>query len=113
MKIDVSSRGEVNVVYIEGAIHPGDEHSLAEKVENYIKPKEAPKFIIDLEHVSFMNSSALGMFVSIFNHVEKLNGRMVLTAINSDIENLLSITRLSNVFEIFRNVDEAFESFDF
>lgn len=113
MKVDISTKEGVNVVQIEGAIRSGDEHNLAEKVNDCIKPAEAPKFIIDLGRVPFMNSSALGVFVSIFNYVEKLNGRMVLTSISADVESLLSITKLSSVFEIFRNVEEAFESFDF
>ncbi|HNL70340.1 MAG TPA: anti-sigma factor antagonist, partial [Leptospiraceae bacterium] len=31
----------------------------------------------------------------------------------SDVENLMEITKLSSVFEIFKTVEEALESFDF
>lgn len=113
MKVKVVSKGEVHIVRIEGAIKSGDEYDLADKMEKYIKPNEAPKFIIDLKKVPFVNSAALGVFLNIFKHVDYLKGRMVFSGLNSDVENLMEITKLSSVFEIFKTVEEAMESFDF
>lgn len=109
----VITKGEVNIVRIEGAIKSGDEYNLAEKMEKYIKPNVAPKFIIDMKKVPFVNSAALGVFLNIFKHVDNLKGRIVFAGLNSDVENLMEITKLSSVFEIFRTVDEALESYDF
>ncbi len=113
MKIRVQTKGEVHIVYIEGAIKAGDEYKLAEKVENCIQPGQAPKFIMDLKRVPFLNSAALGVFLNIYKHVEAMNGRIVFTALNAEVERLMEITRLAAVFEIFRSVDEALESFNF
>ncbi|MCB1307465.1 MAG: STAS domain-containing protein [Leptospiraceae bacterium] len=113
MKVKVITKGEVNIVRIEGAIKSGDEYNLAEKMEKYIKPNVAPKFIIDMKKVPFVNSAALGVFLNIFKHVDNLKGRIVFAGLNSDVENLMEITKLSSVFEIFRTVDEALESYDF
>lgn len=113
MKVKIITKGEVNVVRIEGAIKSGDEYNLAEKMEKYIQPGVAPKFIIDMKKVPFVNSAALGVFLNIYKHVDGLNGRLVFTGLNSDVENLMEITKLSSVFEIFRTVEEALESFDF
>jgi anti-anti-sigma factor len=113
MKVKITTKGEVNIVRIEGAIKSGDEYDLAEKMEVYIKPGHAPKFIIDLKKVPFINSAALGLFLNIYKHVDELKGRMVFAGLNSDIENLMEITKLSSIFEIFKNVDEAMESYDF
>jgi len=113
MKVKITTKGEVNIVRIEGAIKSGDEYDLAEKMEAFIKPGRAPKFIIDLKKVPFINSAALGLFLNIYKHVDELKGRMVFAGLNSDIENLMEITKLASVFEIFKNVDEAMESYDF
>lgn len=113
MKVKVQSKGEVHIVRIEGAIKSGDEYELAEKMEKYIKPNMAPKFIVDMKKVPFINSAALALFLNIYKHVDYLKGRMVFAALNSDVENLMEITKLSSVFEIFKTVDEAFESYDF
>ena len=113
MKLKITTKSEVNIVRIEGPIKSGNEYELAEKMEKYIKPNQAPKFIIDLKKVPFINSAALGVFLNIFKHVDYLKGRIVFAGLNTDIENLMEITKLTSVFEIFKTVDEALESFDF
>jgi len=113
MKVKILSKGEVQIVRIEGAIKSGDEYELAEKMEKYIKPNVAPKFIIDMKKVPFINSAALGLFLKIYKHIDSLKGRIVFAGLNSDVENLMEITKLTSVFEIFKTVEEALESFDF
>ncbi len=111
MKLKFTNKGEVVVVSIEGAIKSGDEYQLAERMENYIKPNKVPKFIIDMKKVPFVNSQALGLFLHIFKHIDYLKGRIVFSGLNSDIENLMTLTQLSNVFEIYKTLEEALESF--
>jgi anti-anti-sigma factor len=112
MKLKFSTKGEVTIVTIEGAIKSGDEYQLAERMEQYIKPNTAPKFIIDMKKVPFVNSQALGLFLHIFKHVDYLKGRLVFCNLNSDIEGLMNLTQLSNVFEIYKTLEEALESFE-
>ena len=113
MKMKISKKNEVNIIRIEGAIKAGDEFNLAEKIEKCITQGVAPKFIIDMDKVPFLNSAALGVFLNVYKHVESLNGRIVFTGLNTEVEKLLEITRLSSVFEVFRNVGEAMESFTY
>jgi len=113
MKIKVTTKNDVNTFKIEGPIKAGNEFELGEKIEEYIKKGVAPKFIIDLKKVPFINSAGLGIFLNIFKHVDSLKGRMVFANLNSDIENLMEITKLASIFEIFKNTDEAMDSFDF
>lgn len=112
MKLKFLTKGDVVIVTIEGAIKSGDEYQLAEKMENYIKPNKVPKFIIDMKKVPFVNSQALGLFLHIYKHVDYLKGRMVFSGLNSDIESLMNLTQLSNIFEIYKTLDEALESFE-
>ena len=113
MKIKVVLKNDVHIIKIEGPIKAGNEFELGEKIEEYIKKGKAPKFIIDLKKVPFINSAGLGIFLNIYKHVDGLEGRMVFANLNSDIENLMEITKLASIFEIFKTADEALESFDF
>ncbi|EHQ05975.1 MAG: STAS domain-containing protein [Leptonema illini] len=112
MKIKVATRGEVTILQIEGAIKSGDEYQLAERMEQYIKPDTAPKFIVDMKKVPFINSQALGLFLNIYKHIDYLKGRIVFSGLNSDIENLMNLTQLSMIFEIYKAIDEAIDSFE-
>ena len=113
MKVKVIRKGEVEIVRVDGAIKSGDEYTLAEIIENHIKPNCAPKFILDLKKVPFANSAALGIFVNVYKHVDGLNGRVVFAHLNAEVTRIMEITRLSSIFEIFRNAEEALESFNF
>lgn len=113
MKIKVITKNNVNILRLEGPIKAGNEYELGEKVEQNIKEGEAPKFIIDMKKVPFINSAGLGTFLNIYKHIDSLKGRMVFANLNSDIENLMEITKLASVFEIFKTAEEALESFDF
>ncbi|MCS7205358.1 MAG: STAS domain-containing protein [Leptospiraceae bacterium] len=112
MKLKITTKNDVVIVSIEGAIKSGDEYQLAERMEQYIKPNVAPKFIIDMKKVPFINSQALGLFLHIYKHIDYLKGRIVFCGLNSDIESLMNLTQLSNVFEIYKTLDEALESFE-
>ena len=87
------------------------EFDLAEKLEFCLGGTEVPKFIIDLKKVPFINSAALGIFLNVFRESERLNGRFSLCGVNSEVDNLLDITKLDSVFEIFKNQDDALDSF--
>ena len=113
MKIKVTSKNDVHIVKIEGPIKAGNEFEFGEKIEQYIKKGQVPKFIVDLKKVPFINSAGLGTFLNIFKHIEGLNGRIVFTNLNSDIENLMDITKLASIFEIYKTLDEAIDSFDY
>lgn len=64
------------------------------------------RIVIDLKDVPWTNSLGLGMLIGGHSAVAKGEGRLVLANI-TNIENLLAITRLITVFEVFDSVDEA------
>ncbi|WCL50255.1 STAS domain-containing protein [Leptospira sp. GIMC2001] len=113
MKIKVTTKNDVHIIKIEGAIKAGNEFELGEKIEQYIKKGNVPKFIIDLKKVPFINSAGLGTFLNIYKHIDGLNGRIVFANLNSDIENLMEITKLASIFEIYKTLEEALESFEY
>lgn len=113
MKIKVTPKNDVYIFKIEGPIKAGNEFELSDKIEEYIKKGQVPKFIIDLKKVPFINSAGLGVFLNIFKHIDSLKGRMVFASLNSDIENLMEITKLTSIFEIYKNTEEALESFEY
>ncbi|MDH5719494.1 MAG: STAS domain-containing protein [Spirochaetia bacterium] len=111
MKTKNKKKNDIWIVEIEGPIKSGMEFTLADELESYLHQMEAPKIIVDLKKVPFINSAALGIFLNIFREVEKKNGRFGLCSLTSDVENLLEITKLESVLEIFRNQEDAFDSF--
>lgn len=110
MKAKAKQKNGIWVVEIDGPIKSGMEFELADELETCLHNSEVPKIIIDMKKVPFINSAALGIFLNIFREVEKKNGRFALCSISPDVDNLLEITKLGTVLEIFKNQEDALDS---
>lgn len=110
MKTKIKKKNEIWIVEVDGSIKAGDEFYLADDLENCLKQSEVPKILVDLKKVTFVNSAALGIFLSTFKEVENLNGRFGLCSANSDVDNLLNLTRINSILEVYKNQEEAYES---
>ena len=110
MRTKTKKEKEIWVVEIDGPIKSGMEFDLADELETCLHQSEVPKIIVDMKTVPFINSAALGIFLNIYREVEKRNGRFGLCSISSDVDNLLEITKLGSVLEIFKNQEDAVDS---
>ncbi len=110
MELKSEKKGEVYIVHIDGPIKSGMEFDLADELEARMHEMQVPKMVIDMKKVPFINSAALGILLNVFQEIEKRNGRLGLASISTEVDNLLEITKLGTVFEIFRNVEDALDS---
>ena len=69
------------------------------------------KLVVDLGDTQYLNSSALGIFVSLHKKFIDKGGKMKLARVGKSIDNILVITKLSLVFDVFDSVEEAINSF--
>jgi anti-sigma B factor antagonist len=111
MDLKSKKKGEIWILEIDGAIKAGMEFDLADRLEECMHKSEVPKIIVDMKKVPFINSAALGIFLNIFKEIEKQNGRFGLCTISSDVDNLLEITKLGQILDVFKNQDDALDSF--
>ena len=71
----------------------------------------ASNFIIDLSELKHINSSGLGVFITLLTKVRKKGGELVLVNPSDFIKNLLLITKLNSIFQTFATIEEAKASF--
>jgi anti-sigma B factor antagonist len=64
-----------------------------------------------MKDVSYMDSSGVGELVSSFTSVSNRGGKLKLLNLSTKVHDLLQITQLLRVFEIFDNEKEAVNSF--
>ncbi|MBK0381720.1 STAS domain-containing protein [Pedobacter sp. SD-b] len=85
----------------------------SEEFKNFIYDNcgnEAPKMVIDMSNVLYMDSSFIGALVAGLKKVLSKNGEIVLANISNDVMALFELTRLDKVFKIYHNTDEAINS---
>jgi anti-sigma B factor antagonist len=71
---------------------------------------EAPKLVIDLSQVKYMDSSFIGALVAGLKHVLTKQGEMALVNVQNDVLALFELTRLDKVFKIHSTVSDAIRS---
>jgi len=107
---DFESDKGVVVLELSGKIMGGEETTMFHgKLHEYIQAGKR-QFVIDLKNVEWMNSVGLGMLISALTTVKNSKGRLVLANI-TNIESILTMTRLITVFEHFDSQASALKSF--
>jgi anti-sigma B factor antagonist len=72
--------------------------------------RSSPSLIIDLTHVTFVDSTALGVLISARNTAEESGGSVALVDPPEMVRRLLVGTQLQRSFAVFDTLDQALES---
>jgi anti-sigma B factor antagonist len=68
------------------------------------------KFLLNLADVHYIDSSGLGELVTSFTTVRNNDGQLKLLNLTRRVQDLLQITKLLTVFEVFNSETEALKS---
>lgn len=74
---------------------------------NHILDSGQKHLIINMAGVTYMDSSGFGTLLSATKRIRPEGGTVSLVKVNSAIDRILRITRLSTVFATYDTVDEA------
>jgi anti-sigma B factor antagonist len=107
MHIKVTHGAGVSVIHLEGdfLLEP-EQYKLREKVHELID-KGSKNFIIDLTGVKHINSCGLGSLVCAFTSVRKVDGYLKFAGAGAAVQELLNITQLVKIFDMFPTIDQA------
>lgn len=109
MKYRIEDREDVITIHMEGDVIGGpDAASLTEKIRGFISDNKK-KFIIDMKSVNWMNSSGLGILIGCLTTVRNNNGKMCLIRVPKKVKDILKLTKLERVFEIYEDEKNAIE----
>lgn len=109
MDLSISSahRGDVTVVHVGGEIDVYTAPLLRERLDEQIAAGRI-HLVVDLEGVTFMDSTGLGVLVGRLKLIRARKGTLRLVCSSQRILKVFSITGLDKVFQIFDSVDGAF-----
>ncbi len=88
-----------------------DVRALQESIEAVIEQAGKVHLVLDFRHVRFLSSAVLGLLIRISKRVHEQGGQLRLCNIHPGIYEVFKITRLTNVFDIYEDVDSAAQSF--
>jgi anti-sigma B factor antagonist len=103
--------GDVTVIDAAGRITLGDGASTLRDDIRDLAAKGDKKILMNLSEVSYIDSSGIGELVSGFTTVTNHGGQLKLLGLSKRVKDLLQITKLYTVFEVFEDEAAAVRSF--
>ncbi|MBP1624191.1 MAG: anti-anti-sigma factor [Acidobacteria bacterium] len=111
MKFATRKAGDVVIIDVEGKILLGEGDVEIKKTVDDLLRKGHKKILLNLAKVPYLDSAGLGEIIRCFTALRKNGGHFRLLSPNKRILDLLSITKLLNVFDCFDNESSAIASF--
>lgn len=99
-----------SVLHLKGQFVGGEETDQLRDALREIAQLKKNNLIINLEKVTYLNSTALGVLISAHANFVKRNGKIILCNVSKSIENIFVITKLTLVFTISESLDDAIKS---
>lgn len=100
----------VVVIGVDGQLIVGNRHDLKKKVLEALDAGEE-RFVIDFTATGYIDSSGLGVLVSLAKKIRELGGDLRLAGLNDDLRTLFELTKLDTLFTIMDSAEEAVAAF--
>ena len=111
IKLNTRQVGDVTVLDLAGRITLGEGSSTLRDSLKELVAKGEKKILLNLGEVTYIDSSGIGELVSGFTTVTNQQGNLKLLGLNKRVKDLLQVTKLYTVFEVFEDEAEAVRSF--
>lgn len=111
MNVNVRQRDDVNILDLKGRITIGSgEVALRNAVQDALN-SGAKKVLINMKDVSTIDSSGIGELVSAYTTATNRGAKLRLANLPAKVTDILTITQLITVFDVYDSEDAAIQSF--
>ncbi|MCI0433400.1 MAG: STAS domain-containing protein [Gemmatimonadetes bacterium] len=110
MSFEVQKNGDVTVIDVKGQLIVGNRQELKQTVLDELE-RGARRFLIDFAGTGYIDSSGLGVLVSLSKKIREQGGELRLASLNDDLRTLFELTKLDTLFHIANNREDALASF--
>ena len=106
LKIEKRQVDGVTIVSCQGRIMFGDE---ANALRDFLREalSETPRMVLNLAGVTYIDSGGLGTLVGVYSSARAAGADIKLTGLGQRLRDVLQITKLATVFEVFSSEQEA------
>ncbi len=112
-ELNISERqaGDVTVLDLSGKITIGEGSVGLRSAIRRLIEEGKKKILLNLGQVSYVDSSGIGELVSSFTTIGRENGQLKIVNLTQKIQDLLAITKLLTVFDVYEDEATALNSF--
>jgi anti-sigma B factor antagonist len=113
MHLEITTRDREGIVILDfkGRITAGQEVGAFREAFEAVVAASAPRLLLNLNHVDYIDSTGLGAMVMCSTHSKRAGGVAKLVHLNRRNMELLVLTRIDTIFEVFDDETDAVNSF--
>ena len=103
--------GVITIVDLSGRISLGEGSALLRQTVRALLDEGHTRIILNLGDVNYIDSSGIGELVSGFTAVRNRGGELKLLSLTKKVNDLLQLTKLFTVFDVYNDETTAVRSF--
>ena len=112
-ELDIKERqaGDVTVLDMDGKVTIGEGSVALRTAIRRLLEEGKKKILLNLAGVGYIDSSGIGELVSSFTAINKEGGQLKLLKLTQKLQDLLAITKLLTVFDVYDSEADALNSY--
>lgn len=107
--VDLEMIRNVLCVRLSGELDDHTADYVRERVSRTIDRNHVKYLVLNFEHVSFMDSSGIGVVLGRYKQIKQRNGKMIICAVPPAIKRLFSMSGILKLVDIMESEEEALE----
>jgi len=111
LNINERQAGDVTVLDMSGKITIGEGSVALRTAIRRLLEEGKKRILLNLSGISYIDSSGIGELVSSYTAINKEGGQLKLLNLTQKIQDLLTITKLLTVFDVYESEADALNSF--
>ena len=109
MQIKREDRGDISIHSLSGEMDLYSSQEVREWIRESLTDGHN-NIILDCNGMSYIDSSGIGVLISLFTTLRKRGGQLILCSLQSSVQSVINFTKLSGFLKISNNLEEALES---
>jgi anti-sigma B factor antagonist len=110
LKLNTRVENGVTIVDCDGRIVFGEESALLRDTLKKLIVENS-RIVLNLGGISYIDSGGLGTLVALYTTAQNAGGSVKLANLTQRVDDLLQVTKLLTVFEVYDSEEKAIESF--
>ena len=113
MSLNISTRkvNDITVLDLSGRLVLGEDTSRLRDTLKNLSGDGNKKLLLNLKDLNYIDSSGLGALVGGYATVSGQKGQLKMANLNNKVHDLLKVTKLLTVFEVYEDEAQAISSF--
>ena len=111
LNIKQRQAGDVAILDLDGEVRIGDSATALRSAIRELVSGDSKKILLNLAGVKYIDSSGIGELIANYTTVGRTGGQLKLLNLTEKVQDLLVITKLLTVFDVYDNEADALASF--